>query len=1155
MTVRLTSEQQKAVSINDQNIVVVAAAGSGKTRVLVERYIALLEANPDWPLESLVAITFTRKATHEMRVRLRQELQARVRAANNSQRELWVKRLAQVDNARIDTIHGLCADILRISAAEAGVDPEFEVLDDDEAAIDFEHALQEEMELLASQDDPSMTLFLNYDRKQITEALLEQAKQPEVPKLGDFSPQGLQRYRDDLVLMWKEELLRTTEFSSFVHWQPPEGWPENDRIGNVWESCLELSQDLIDTSESDKVLELFANFKAAIVLTGGSSRNWGGKETFDEAKKLLRELRKEVTRAIEQVGDGLTTLDHSLGELLPLWHRLVTQMQWAYRERKRARNQLQYMDLERLTRDVLQQPEVLERFRREFNQVLVDEFHDTSPIQWEIIRGLANPCEPGRLFIVGDPRQSIYGFRGADVRVFGEARRAILEADASNVEVNLRHSFRSHQQLLGMLNGIFSNLLVRSGSGTSNEYEVEFGVPLVANRQEKHCSNPAVELLVLDNNEADIKGIDEKYRLLALCLGIRLREMVVQGIPIIDKTKNERRSLEYGDIALLFQTHRHRSKFEDAFGDLNLPWMTVDGRGFYGRQEVLDLLNLLRVLHSTQDELALASVLRSPLFALSDDGLLALRLMKDENGKPVNLWDALQQPRGLPEVDMPRAGLAAKCLFHLAQIAGRLTVDDLLREALRQTGFLATLSGLPDGERRRGNVEKLLGKAAISRELLFTEFEQQLGNLSQRDVREGENALDSGGAITLMTVHQAKGLEFPLVVLTDAEREPGGGDNRDVLMRDEEIGLACKVFDMQSGTHKANVAWKLATMRRKAKDQAEHKRLFYVAATRARDYLMICGLVEGKPGEKSWLAVLSDELDFLNRSPEVPFSFCGGKVIWRKLVAYPAIDPSASPEREAAALEQANARTGDEWDAPDLLRAVPAKPPGLLREIYVTTLSEHYERRVMRSVGTMSPPGDAEAQRQLGNVLHGLLRQWRPGRDLNADPMQGRLASLLWQQRVRSPQRRAALQRQATAMLARFEASALAERMRRAPLLLQELPFMQRHGDCLIQGSIDLVMRDAAGNWTLVDFKSSHLGEEAEHNRAKDHARRYGLQLGLYANALLQRPEVEPGKLTVQVHYLLHGLDVTLPTAAWQGALTELDELFAVELADSLVAS
>ena len=180
-----TGAQQRAIALHKRNLVVLAAAGSGKTYVLVERYLALLAANPDWPLESLVAITFTRKAAREMRERVRRELQQRAQSAAASQRRLWQTHLANIESAHISTIDGLCAKLLRLSAAEAGIDPDFDVLDESLVDIELERALQQELERLAAANDPALTLFGAYDRDQITKMLLEQVKQPTLTPLPE----------------------------------------------------------------------------------------------------------------------------------------------------------------------------------------------------------------------------------------------------------------------------------------------------------------------------------------------------------------------------------------------------------------------------------------------------------------------------------------------------------------------------------------------------------------------------------------------------------------------------------------------------------------------------------------------------------------------------------------------------------------------------------------------------------------------------------------------------------------------------------------------------------------------------------------------------------------------------------------------------------
>ncbi len=1135
-----TEAQQRAIALHKRNLVVLAAAGSGKTYVLVERYLALLEAHQDWPLESLVAITFTRKAAHEMRERVRRELQQRAQSAEAPQRKLWQTHLASVDNAQISTIHGLCAKILRISAAEAGIDPDFQVLDETLVDIELERALEQELERLAAANDPALTLFGAYDRKQITDALFELVKQPTLTPLPE-----------DLLLRWQqaweaevraqlEALLQSRAFVDALEWQPSHGWPVGDKLGDIWATCRPLLDQLEEAPGETHALELLRELSSTIRLNVGSAKNWGSKETVAEAKDVLGDLRDEVRLALAATGDGITALDRRAAQLLPHWQRLIELIQDAFRARKRDANLLDYADLERLTCEVLEKPDVRDRFRREFRQVLVDEFHDTSPLQWQIIRALADPGKPGCLFIVGDPRQSIYAFRGADVRVFDEARRQIMEGGGE--EISLSHSFRAHQPLLDLLNTTFSKALQRVSSGPLAQHQADFGEALVAQRNEAPGPYPALELMLLDYKEA---GVNERegHSLMAQSLGLRLRELVEQQVPVYDRTIRTTRPLGYGDVALLFQTYRSMPFYEDTFKELALPYVTVGGRGFYGRQEVLDLLNLLRFLHNHNDELALASVLRSPLFALSDDALLALRLMRDADGARLLLWDALQQPQGLPPDERSRARAASDCLRDLAQRAGRLSVDDLLRAALQRTGYLATLTGLPDGHRRRGNVEKLVEKAAESGALHFTDFEMLLGEFSARELREGETALEADGALTLMTVHQAKGLEFPMVVLADAGRWRTP-TNDSVLMRDEESGLTCKVFDMEQGRHQPTVAWQQATRRKLQRELAERRRLFYVAATRAQDHLLVCGLLEGNKPKDSWLVWLLNALEIEESLSAGEKAVGAGRVIWRFLAVPSVLEPGVEPLRLSVG-ERENLAAQNHETPPPLLRALPTYPARAPQQLSVTSISRHYER-VEASKGVYE--GHDRSGRSLGELVHEMLRWWRPDTQLDADSMRQRLRSTIRAQGLRNPSEIESLAGKALDLLDRFELSPLCAQMREARELLRELPFIYQRGDYLIDGRLDLLMQDAAGHWTLVDFKTAWLGGGASLTAAREHAQRYHMQLGIYAEAVCQHPAVEASALTVQLHYLQQALDVTVPAREWRHALSRLEEFAQLEL-------
>src|SRR5690606_22661762 len=235
----LTDDQRRAIYTHDKNLIVVAGAGSGKTRVLVERYLALLDAHPDWPLNALVAVTFTRKAAQEMRDRVRQALEDRLHKAiraNSDDADIWSARLASMDSARIDTIHGLCTSILRANAAEAGLDPDFGVMDEVDADILRDTVIEDELARLMDEDDPALALFAEYDRKAIIDVLRAFT--------GTSLPDMQENWLNHWQTMWEkfavdclDRLRENPVFISALNWEPPFGWPEGDSIANVWVAC------------------------------------------------------------------------------------------------------------------------------------------------------------------------------------------------------------------------------------------------------------------------------------------------------------------------------------------------------------------------------------------------------------------------------------------------------------------------------------------------------------------------------------------------------------------------------------------------------------------------------------------------------------------------------------------------------------------------------------------------------------------------------------------------------------------------------------------------------------------------------------------------------------------------------------------------------
>jgi len=1162
----MTPQQAQAVHEHGRSLIVIAGAGSGKTRVLVERYLALLDRNPGWPLNALVAITFTHKAAQEMRDRVRQALEDRLHSApDDSARALWAARLASMDSARIDTIHGLCAALLRANAAEAGLDPGFAVLDQTEASIVLDDAL--DAALQAALDDPASgapLLFEQYDAGSLRAALTAFiATDLPAPPADPFAVWQAMWAADTAAAL--DALCADPAFVEAANWSPPGAWPgPDDKLGAAWETAHASLDALFG---ADPLEERFQALRAlgAINRTGGSKANWGGEDIVKESRAALAVLQAAGKAAPTTIGEPPGPLDRQAVELLPLWRGLVERAQAVYRAAKRRQRALDFDDLERLTVDLLaRRPDVAARYRTaEFRHLLVDEFQDTNGAQWAIIRALADSGPDGGLFLVGYQKQSIYAFRGADVSVFHEARARL----GPQAEIALARSFRTHQPLVTALNALFARLLTRDPASPAYAYQTDLGAPMDAARRDPPGAGPFIEMLLVNQSAGDDNSAAEARRREAFEIAQRLHALVAAQTPVYDRRSGQPRPLAYGDVALLFQSLSSVTVYEEVFKAQGLPFLTVSGRGYYDRQEVWDLLNLLRALYNPADDLALASALRAPLFGLSDDALLALRLLAGADGAPLPLWAALERADAAPADERELAASAAACLRELRALAGRVTISELLRAALDRTGFLAALTGLPDGARRRANVEKLVAKAESSGRITLGAFSQYIADLSAREAREGEAPLETQGAVTLMTVHASKGLEFPLVLLADTGWQRGSAD-KPLLTLDRESGLACRVYDADSHALADTFGWRRADRLQRLREDAERRRLLYVAATRAQDYLLISGPVsQGKNGwtckANSWLAWLLDALDA--EADLDSADSADGVVAARGWGAYRLRVASAPPPDDALSggtparcawdepgVRAARALPGPA-QAPPLLAAVPGKRTARARHLAVTHLmdlggtdfDENCRRRFRRSVLHDAPAYVQPVTRRrsdsrlIGEIVHEALRWWGPVHS----GLDSLLRDLAWEHGVVDEAEQAYLVREAERLLRSLQHSDIFAWLETARQLYQELPFIFSQGDRILHGVVDLLIQRGDGSWAIVDYKTSYVPGVP----LREHAQRYHLQVGAYAQALsthlilagLLRPGAAPD---VYIHYIRHEQTVTVTADEWRAALATLEQ-------------
>ncbi|WP_119067221.1 UvrD-helicase domain-containing protein [Aggregatilinea lenta] len=1197
-----TAEQLAAITQHDRNLIVTAGAGSGKTRVLVERFIRLLDTHEDWALPEVVAITFTEKAAREMNDRIRAAVEDRILAADTAgddgARTRWAECRAALDSARIGTIHSLCTRILRANAAECGLDPRFEVLDEAEAGIVREDAVDLALARLGSEDRPGAALIPAYGSLSVRETLrayADHSKAQAALRALDHSPDAmLAAWRD----LWDSAIAAVMQSlrADGAFWKDLDTFalddlPAGDKLSLVW-ADVHAQRDALWAGDFEAVTAALEALSSGIKVNVGAAAVWGGKEALAECKAVLKAIRERARTALKEMPPALCERDDQAAVWLACWADGIAAVGEAYASLKQLRRALDFDDLESRAHELLTtNADAAQRTGATIRHVMVDEFQDTNDAQRDIVYAVAGIREGentgGRLFVVGDPKQSIYAFRGADVTVFGAVRDDLLAHNGD--ELPLSRSFRTHSALVEAFNTLFERIL---SGGAASPYAVELGKHMEAARPCEPETIPAhaCPLTVIAVPKLEKESAEESRRWEAWELARHIHDLVERGTLVWDRDlphddlppgatvpvfargdgRGAYRAIGYGDVAILFQAMTRAPLYEEVFKAANLDYVTVAGKGYFDRAEVWDLLHLLRALHNPADDLALAVTLRSPLFAFSDDALLALRLVTDESETPLPLWDVLHQPEGVPlfpAAEQPAREFTVAVLDELRGVAGRASIAELLARALDLTGYLAALTGLVDGARRRGNVEKLLALARASGRISLGAFNAYARDLTAREVREGEVAVAAENAVKLMSVHNSKGLEFPVVVLADASwsRRNSG---QAVFTLDAEIGAACKL--PQEGTEKDPVpfAWAHAGLLADRRDQAERRRLLYVGATRAQDLLIVSGSLS-RCGAETWLGQWLDALGVdkadLAPSSESWTTDVDGVACAIHVPAFPPSHADLAPRpADASAWDvpqvvQGVPIAGIEPVLPLLLEPVPVDSTAPARVLTATQIAKlgrapfyappdkgrdafrhsvlHDAPEPVRPLPAPDAPG--VRQRIVGDVVHRALRQWLMPGEMGEAALLERLQSYAWAQNLTSTEEVEAAADAALDLLRRFEDSEVVRRLKKADQVYRELPFVFHRGKHTIHGVIDLLYHTPGGHkggqWHVLDYKTARVSRAGAHKNAAQ----YYLQIGAYAEAVAART----GQIPETYLYYIHPATlVYVKSEWWQPVLARLDD-------------
>jgi ATP-dependent helicase/nuclease subunit A len=706
---QLKGRQAEAATTRGIDVAVTAGAGSGKTRALVGRFLSLLEEG--WPLRSLVAITFTEKAAREMRTRIRSTIEQWLAEGVAADRDLWESAFAELDAARIGTIHSLCAAILRAHPAEAGVDPAFAVLEENAAAILKARAV--ELALAWAMSDPCAAqlfgLLGEYRLRTAVTALLER-RLDAAPAFDLVDGELLDRWAGELAAWLEARMGVSAWLDSLDVLRTVQARKPGDKLETARRAVLTHWDEVCAARTEQDWDIVFAGLIAlrGSISTGGAKGNWEA-DDLATARGAMATLRThyddQIAPLVSKKKPVSWILDRQVAEALPDLCRLFKQAVAVYQRWKDEGQALDFDDLEmRAAMLLIENPAVRARWQSEINAVLVDEFQDTNERQRRIVYALIGfpKSQAGSLFVVGDAKQSIYRFRGADVTVFRRVQTDVTAAGGQHIDLDL--TFRPHKPLLTVTNALLQPILGTQDDPT-RPYDVPFA-PLRAHRPSpaEGIREPFIELHLGIGGDAD-----EGRRAVAAGLSQRLVELC------------ESEGVKWGQVALLFRASTHFDDYEDALERADIPFVTVAGRGFYDRPEVRDLLNALSAIADPSDDLALAGLLRSPAFGLTDAALYLLRWGPDGERRP--MWAALNGDlAGLDPTDTARAERARKTIAGLHELVGRTPVGEILKRFLDATYYRAALRLAPGGERPHRNVDKLLADAHRSGLVSVGEF-------------------------------------------------------------------------------------------------------------------------------------------------------------------------------------------------------------------------------------------------------------------------------------------------------------------------------------------------------------------------------------------------------------------------------------------------
>lgn len=900
MRVSWTTEQQQVIDLRNRNILVSAAAGSGKTAVLVERIVKIItDKNHPVDIDHLLIVTFTNAAAAEMRERIGNAIEKALDEQPGN--EHLLRQLTLIHNAQITTIDSFCLYVVRNHFHEINLEPNFRIGDEGELKLLREDVLGRVLEQNYEEPSEAFSDFVEGYASGRTDAALNEM----ILQLYEFSRSypWPEKWLDSFVGIYRIENREELDRAEWLA-------PLTENICFVLKDCEQLLRQALAVTQQDdgpdmyekavrsdlEKYESLSKLTSFCELSGAlsdikydrlaSSRGFEGDPDKLELVKSLREQAKDVVKKLcrqyffcspEMMIGQLERTEPMLEEVV----RLTKQFADEFAAAKRRKNLVDFHDVEHFALQILVDEETekakktAEEFRDTFEEIMIDEYQDSNEVQETLLRSISRE-ERGEnnIFMVGDVKQSIYRFRLARPELFMKKYDSYSLEESTTQRIDLHKNFRSREEVLTCTNDIFYKIMARSLGNV--EYDAE--AALYPGASYPVSADFIPEILLADSNDELLEDTEltDKKTLEAKIVAEEIKHLM-KTQPVTDKAAGTLRAAHYSDIVILLRSlSGWADSLVEVLNENGIPAHTVSSTGYFSTVEVQTVLSMLRLLDNPRQDIPMAAVLRSPMVGLTDEELAVLRL--EDGSVPfheavLELAEGLYEEGGQIEIsnseEDQKQGRNAdektenhiettahrkllkfyKKYRQLRQLVPDTPIHELIEIILRETGYGHYVAAMPAGNRRTANLNMLLEKAAAYEKTSYKglfHFVRYIDELQKYDVDFGEADMvgENEDVVRIMSIHKSKGLEFPIVIVSGMGKNFNKQDTRSKMVLHPELGIGLDYMDGKLRIKSPTIAKKAIAKQIDLENLGEELRVLYVALTRAKEKLILTGTLK-----------------------------------------------------------------------------------------------------------------------------------------------------------------------------------------------------------------------------------------------------------------------------------------------------------------------